>query len=179
MSVASEAFEKSIQDAENLLSHFNKLNQKPPPPENEVLKRAGLVMAMTAWETYVEDRVLEASKERLARLDDAALREFVQEKLTDEIKRLHNPTARKTAQLFKDYAAVDVVPSWTWNNYPSEIACKTLDRFMKLRGDVVHRSRPTVKGPPSADPVTKDDLRRVIRFLRDLVAATERAFEGV
>lgn len=54
---ACEVFAQSILDAENLLSHFNTLNTKPPPPEIEVLKRAGLIMAMTAWETYVEDRV--------------------------------------------------------------------------------------------------------------------------
>jgi hypothetical protein len=51
---ASEVFAQSILDAESLLAHFNKLNTKPPPPEIEVLKRAGLIMAMTAWETYVE-----------------------------------------------------------------------------------------------------------------------------
>ena len=61
MSNASDTFVQSIQDAENLLKHFNALNTKPPPPEIEVLKRAGLIMAMTAWETYVEDRLLEAS----------------------------------------------------------------------------------------------------------------------
>jgi hypothetical protein len=72
-SVASEAFEMSIQDAENLQSHFDKLNQEPLLPENGVLKRAGLVMAMTAWETRVEDRALEASKVRVAMLDDTAL----------------------------------------------------------------------------------------------------------
>jgi hypothetical protein len=53
-SQASLTFTEAIKDAENLLGHFDKLNTKPPPPENEVLKRAGLIMAMTAWETYVE-----------------------------------------------------------------------------------------------------------------------------
>ena len=62
MSKASDTFLQSILDAENLLDHFNKLNSHPPPPETEVLKRAGLIMAMTAWETYVEDRVLEAQR---------------------------------------------------------------------------------------------------------------------
>ena len=60
MSDASDTFVQSIQDAENLLKHFNARNTKPPPPEIEVLKRAGLIMAMTAWETYVEDRLQEA-----------------------------------------------------------------------------------------------------------------------
>ena len=59
MSKASDTFAQSILDAENLLAHFNSLNTHPPPEENEVLKRAGLIMAMTASETYVEDRVQE------------------------------------------------------------------------------------------------------------------------
>lgn len=53
MSKAGNAFLRSIQDAENLLAHFNTLNTKPPPPEIEVLKRAGLIMAMTAPETFL------------------------------------------------------------------------------------------------------------------------------
>jgi hypothetical protein len=70
MSEAGSNFKNSIQDAENLLAHFNSLNSlngQPPAPELEVLKRAGLIMAMTAWETYVEDCVAEACDERLSR----------------------------------------------------------------------------------------------------------------
>ena len=92
MSKASDTFTQAILYAENLLKHFKTLNTKPPPLEIEVLKRAGLIMAMTAWETYVEDRVTEAASERLAALADSAIGAFVQSKLNDEIKRLHNPT---------------------------------------------------------------------------------------
>jgi hypothetical protein len=51
-SKASLTFTEAIKDAENLLAHFNTLNTLPPPPQTEVLKRAGVVMAMTAWETW-------------------------------------------------------------------------------------------------------------------------------
>lgn len=54
MSKAKQAFHYSIKDAEELLEHFDSLNAKPPPANAEVLKRAGLVMALTAWETYVK-----------------------------------------------------------------------------------------------------------------------------
>ena len=81
MSAASDAFEQSILDAENLLAHFNKLNTNPPPPETEVLKRAGLIMAMTAWETYVEDRVTEAPAQRLRSLTDESFATFVRARL--------------------------------------------------------------------------------------------------
>jgi hypothetical protein len=175
MSQASDTFLKSILDAENLLDHFNKLNSHPPPPEIEVLKRAGLIMAMTAWETYVEDRVLEAAEERLGALTDRSIVEFVQSKLDEEIKRLHNPTADKTIQLFRDYAGVDVTQYWSWNNTDSKAISDRLNQYVKLRGDVVHRSRTIEPGPPRAHPVTKEDLERAIRFLKNLVQATEKA----
>lgn len=174
---ASEVFAQSILDAENLLAHFNKLNTKPPPPEIEVLKRAGLIMAMTAWETYVEDRVTEAVTARLRGLADSSIAEFVQAKLADEIKRLHNPTSEKTIHLFRDYANVDLTDKWVWNNYEAKAVRERLNQYMKLRGDVVHRSRTIEPGPPKAHPVTKEDLEKVIRFLRALVEATEKALQ--
>lgn len=176
MSKANETFTQSILDAENLLKHFNTLNTKPPPPEIEVLKRAGLIMAMTAWETYVEDRVMEAAAERLRGLVDSSIGAFVQSKLDDEIKRLHNPTSDKSLQLFRDYAGMDLTEKWAWNNHDAKAVRERLNKYMKLRGDVVHRSRTIEPGPTKAHPVTKEDLEKAIRFLKDLVAATESAF---
>ena len=151
MTKANDTFTHSIQDAENLLKHFDQLNKLPPPPENEVLKRAGLIMAMTAWETYVEDRLLEAAEERLKCLADTSIAAFMQLKLNDEIKRLHNPTSEKSLQLFRDFAGVDLTSKWTWNNVDAKAARLRLDEYIKLRGDVVHRSRP-VPSRSSASP---------------------------
>lgn len=175
MSRASGTFEQSILDAENLLEHFNTLNSQPPPPEIEVLKRAGLIMAMTAWETYVEDRVLEAAEERLRAVADRSIAAFVQAKLDEDIKRLHNPTADKTIQMFRDYAGLDVTDHWSWHDTDSKTIRDRLNQYVKRRGDVVHRSRLIEPGPPAAHPVTKDYLERAIRFLRNLVQATEKA----
>src|SRR5210317_1173051 len=116
MSKAADAFEDSIGDAETLLGHFNKLNTHPPPPDIEVLKRAGLIMAMTAWETYVEDLLQEASEQRLAALRNREIAEFVRSKLNEEINRLHNPGYQKTITLFRDYAGIDLTNYWSWNN---------------------------------------------------------------
>jgi len=175
MSRAAETFAQAILDAEHLLKHFNQLNTKPPPPDTEVLKRAGLIMAMTAWETYVEDRIAEAAVERLRGIADSGIAAFVQSRLDDEIKRLHNPTSEKTIQLFRDYAGVDVSAHWHWNGIEAKTARERLNQYMKLRGDVVHRSRTVVPGPPQAHPVTKEDLEKTIRFLKQLVQQTEAA----
>ena len=175
MSKASDTFSESISDAENLLKHFNSLNTMPPPPELEVLKRAGLVMAMTAWETYVEDRLAESCAERLGNLTDRFIAELVESKLADEIKRLNTPNSQKTIELFRDYAGVDLGKCWSWNGYDSMIVRERLNQYLKLRGEVVHRSRPASVSP-STHPVKKGDLEKAIRFLKNLVDATERAF---
>jgi len=36
-----------------------------PPKDTEVLKRAGLILAVTAWETYVEDRARQSMEAQL------------------------------------------------------------------------------------------------------------------
>ncbi|MBI2770409.1 MAG: hypothetical protein HYX47_12355 [Burkholderiales bacterium] len=174
-SQASLTFAEAIKDAENLLAHFDKLNTKPPPPENEVLKRAGLVMAMTAWETYVEDRVIEAASARLSTVSDALLASFVKTRLKEEVNKLHNPSSEKTIQLFADYAGVDVSSHWNWSHVEPSVAKQRLNGYLKLRGDVVHRSRLVTKGPPQPHPVTREDLQKAVGFLKELVKGTERA----
>lgn len=179
MSKASDTFTKSIQDAENLLGIFDDLIPKPKPPlrKNEVLKRAGLVMAMTAWETYVEDRLVEACDDRLCDVRDQSIAEFVRNKLGEEIKRLHNPASQKSIELFRDYAAVDLSQCWHWNNCEFDVVKEKLDDYMKLRGDLVHRSPTVSDGTPAGDPVKKEELHKAINFLKSLVNATEKAFE--
>jgi hypothetical protein len=175
VSRAQTAFLESIKDAENLLSFFDQLNVKPPPPELEVLKRAGLVMAMTAWETYVEDRLEEAVDARLSGVSDSLVGTFMAKRLAEELKRLHNPSSAKTIQLFLDYTSVDMSSAWAWNNVEPKKAREKLDAYLKLRGTVVHRSRVIEKGPPKPDAVTRDALLKTIGFLKELVKATDRA----
>jgi hypothetical protein len=47
---------------------------------------------------------------------------------------------------------------------------------MKLRGDIVHRSRSITPGEPNSHPVKKADLEKAINFLKSLVDATEQSF---
>jgi hypothetical protein len=176
MFTAAETFHQSIQDAQNLLKHFDTLNKQPPAPENEVLKRAGLIMALTAWETYVEDRLQEITTHRLANLNDPVIAEFVRCRLDEDIKRLHNPNSNKTLELFRSYAGIDVSRSWSWENKDPTAAREQLDQYLSLRGDVVHRSRKVnPAGPPQPHPVKKEELKRAVQFLKSLVKATEDA----
>ena len=108
MSRALTDFESGIKDAEELLAHFDSLNQKPPPPNAEVLKRAALVMAFTAWETYVEDRLREEVKAKLGFVAGSTLGNFVLKRLERDLKTFHNPDSEKTRRIFLDYLGLDL-----------------------------------------------------------------------
>ena len=177
MSRASISFSASIEDATTLLNHFDVLH-KQNAETAEVLKRAGLVMALTAWETYVEDRAQEAVSARLKAVCGSPIGDFVITKLAEELKRFHNPTSEKTKKLFLDYLQVDVCASWKWLNYEPATAKKTLDDLILRRGDVVHRSKSVKAGAPSPHLVKRDDLEKAIRFLKGLVDATDSALES-
>ena len=172
---AALAFQSSIKDAEELLGHFDKANAKPPPPPNaEVLKRAGLIMALTAWETFVEDRAKEALDQRLAAVKGSPVATFVERRLDEEIKRLHNPTTEKSRKLFLDYVGVDVTTTWSWNGVTTEKAQQTLEGLLAKRGAAAHRS--DAGGPVNQSHLVKrDDLEKAIKFLRQLVERTDAA----
>ncbi len=167
------SFQHAIQDAEELLAHFDAINTKPPPPNAEVLKRAGLIMALTAWETYVEDRVAEEIDRRLGIISGSPVATLVKKKLAEDLKRLHNPTSEKTRKLFLEYCEIDVTGKWAWANMTPEDACNTLDRYLEKRGNAAHRSDATAAN--QGHLVKREDLAKVIRFLKSLVEKTDAA----
>lgn len=177
MPTAKETFDSSIKDASDLLDHFDKINTKPPPPNAEVLKRAGLVMAITAWETYVEDRVAEAVRARLGTDQVGFSGQFVLRSLQKELKQFNNPNTEKTAKLFREFLDLDVTRTWIWNNYDADRVKLELNTLIGKRGDAVHRSKPLMIGNPPPHLIKRDELEKAIRFLKLLVDATDKATE--
>lgn len=172
---ALEAFEHAIQDSTDLLDHFEKLSRNPPPPpEAEVLKRASLVMALAALETYIEDRIAEAAAAVVgAGGAHARLAAFYTESLANDLKYFHTPSTDRVKAIFKKYLDVDVTEGWSWNNYDPLRARAELNRIAKKRGDISHRSLRPIPGKPDPHAVTKDELKKIIRFIKDLVGATD------
>lgn len=174
MTSAKETFDNSIKDAASLLDLFDEINAAAPPA-NQVLKRAGLIVAFTAWETYVEDRVVELVELSTTNEKASFSGQFLKRSLEIELKRFHNPSSEKTVKLFHDFVGIDVSEGWTWNNYDKDRVKTELDALIVKRGDAVHRARANVVGPTPPHLIKRDELERAIRFLRALVEATEAA----
>jgi hypothetical protein len=179
MSKAKTQFDESIKDAEELLSHYDRATGgkvSAPPKDAEVLKRAGLILALTAWETYVEDRVKEALEAQLAGLKGSPVHALVLKKFDEEMKRFHTPNTEKTRELFQSYTGKDVTKAWTtWGGDAAKAAAK-LNELVKQRGQAAHRSKvssATPKKGVAPHLITRDNLGKAVNFLKALVESTE------
>ena len=171
---AFQTFEHAIQDADDLLNHFDALNKHPPPPEIEVLKRASLVMALAALETYIEDRIVEAAEAVAGRDSEINhLVKFYNSCLENDLKVFHTPTSDRIKVIFVKYLSIDVTEGPTWNQYDPNRARIQLNKIAKKRGDIAHRSSRPVAGQPTPHAVTREDLAKSIRFIKNLVKATD------
>jgi len=178
-SQAFEAFSHVIQDSVDLMNHFDALNKQPPPPEIEVLKRASLVMALAALETYFEDRISEAVGAICVQSSaEDRLENFYKLALEVELKSFHSPNVDRVKLLFTKYLNLDVTEGWSWNNCDPEQAKIELDRLVKKRGDIAHRSLRPLPGQAAPHAVKKDDMRKHIRFIKELVKATDVYLES-
>jgi len=175
MTKAYDAFERSIKDAEELLQRFDAEKKTSSGQSGEVLKRAGLVMALAAWETYVKDRLQSEIDTWLQSVEGSPLGKFVRRRLEEDLKRFFNPNAERTRRIFMDYFDVDITKDWVWANYDSSASKKKLDALVAKRGDAAHKAKTAPH--PSAEPhkVTREELDKGIRFLKGLAAATENA----
>ena len=169
---ASLTFDHAIQDAVDLVNHFDKLNTQPPPPENEVLKRASLVMALAALETYFEDRLVEAV-DAICGEGESAQNRFMRDSLANDLKYFHTPSTDRVRPLFQKYLGADITEGWSWNNMEPSTARNELNKLAKKRGDIAHRSWRPANGVPTKHAVSRDDLRRHIHFCRQVVLATD------
>lgn len=173
-----QTFNHSIQDATELLNHFDALNTNPPPPNAEVLKRASLVMALAALETYIEDRIIEAATKVAGGSSNGGhLASFFTTSLQNDLKYFHTPSTDRVRPIFEKYLGIDITKGWVWNHFDSARAKSELNKIAKKRGDIAHRSLRPQPGQPVPHAVTRDELRKHIRFICDLVAATDKYLE--
>lgn len=176
MSKAAKIFEISITDSIDLLKCYDGLNKSSPHSAPEVLKRAALIMVLTAWETYVEDRVIEILDVKYGVIKGSSLGDFVEKKLAEELKVFNNPNSQKTKKLFMDFIGIDVTEKWHWANNDPQSARTILNQWINKRGEAVHRSRVEQQ---EAHIVKRDELDKCVRFFKELVNATEGALDSV
>jgi hypothetical protein len=175
MSRAKDAFDLGMGDAEVLLARLYDKDAKLTQGQGEVHKRATLLLACAAWETYVEERVNESLTAKIDAVGSNDFTEFVKRKFEEELKSFTNPNAEKTRKLFRDFLVMkDVTHLWRLSGYTPEQARERLDSLLKKRGHAAHHTRSAKQGAAAPHLITKPELEKGLNFLKMLVEATEK-----
>ena len=96
MSKAKESFRLAITDAEELLSCYDQINkEKSDTSPPEALKRASLILVLTAWETYVEDMATELFEQKFGALKGCHIGNFMEQQFSTRLKMFNNPDSVK------------------------------------------------------------------------------------
>lgn len=155
-------FDTAIADAERLLEIFDKLSPAERK-DNEVLKRAALVMTLTAWETFIESWLRAQMCKKLAALKGSFAGDYIQKKYNEAINQLNNPNSNKVPQLSLEFLLFDITELWQWNNFDKVAACAQLNKYLALRGEVVHQGRSSHYSK-NQHLVKRDELDKAISF---------------
>ncbi|WP_305408201.1 HEPN domain-containing protein [Photobacterium leiognathi] len=174
MCKAIDVFDISIQDAERILEAYDRMKEIPDLGRDpEELKRAALIMSLTAWETYVEDKVSEVIALKTDMLKGSHFGDFINSTLEKELKFFHTPNSKKTKDIFERFLGIDVTEYWTWPGYekPENTRAK-LNEWIKMRGEAVHRAVPDKQ---TEHLINKKDAEKCIKFFKKLVEVTDKA----
>ena len=83
MTNAYEIFKQSIIEAKDLLECFITLNSHSELTAPDALKKASLILALTAWETYVEDVITEIFNVKFSMVKGSMLGNFADKQLKE------------------------------------------------------------------------------------------------
>lgn len=176
MSKAYESFEVAIKDVEDIFDIWNFINREHKDKNPEALKRSALVMALTAWETYVEDRFKELVDTNIRGIKGSPVYHYIDQKVNNDLRYFHTPNSKKVKELFQPLLNEDITLCWSWETYEPSSAKKKLNEYIGLRGDVVHRA---VVEKDQPHPVKKDDIEKCIRFLKSLTKTMDTYLNSV
>jgi hypothetical protein len=156
---ASQQFTNQIGYVDQLISIHAKLQTgKGRRHEQEAIHRAGVVMTVAAWESYIENVLLEgvAAIESNAGIGIAAAAapavpippwarhtfDLRRTEIKNSIKKFNTPNAVNVRDLFVDSLEFNPWLSWNWNapnrQWNSDEMRKHLNQWLDIRHSVAH-----------------------------------------
>jgi hypothetical protein len=159
--------------------------------EQDAIHRAGVVMTVAAWESYIEKVLIEAFAAVVASAAGGPnwARHILTLKST-EVKEVasdfHTPNGENVQRMFKRALEFDPIPSWIWtaphrNWNPDEMKTR-LNAWVKIRHSVAHggdlpNNIQWIKHPATQLPrLNLTLLKECKRFFEHVVIQTDDAF---
>lgn len=174
MTSSLKQFNQALSEARELFDCYDTLNSHPELSPPSALKKACLILTLTAWETYVEDVVTEIFDIKFNVIKGSMVGNFAEKQLYERLKFFNNPNSQKTKHLFEEFFGIDVTEKWSWPNVTPHEARTQLNKWISKRGEAVHRVEVYLNQP---QVVNKAELGKCLRFFEELAKTTDAALE--
>jgi hypothetical protein len=186
-SQANSRFSVLMESVDQLRQIHGRLQQgRGRRHQQESLHRAGVVMTVAAWESYVESVL----REGMAALQPAAgapnwamiVQQLAMVRANAEAAQLHTPNAENVRRLFETTIVYNPHADWHWTatrrNWTGPQVSARLNEWLRIRHSVAHGgdlpSNLAWIQSSAGDPrLTLPLLRECARFFGRLVAATD------
>ena len=199
---ASQSFNNLIGFVDQLVQIHGKLQTgRGRRHEQDAIHRAGVVMTIAAWESFVEKVVMEGLDALGANAGLAAAVPVAagaappawakhafglrRAELANSIKRFNTPNAANVRDLFLEALEFNPWPSWTWHAGPrqwnTEEMRRRLNNWLDVRHSVAHgfelpNDVQWLQGPNGRPRLTLDLVKECKAFFGRLVAQTDAEF---
>lgn len=102
------------------------------------------------------------------RLAGSGWRNVMDQYLKSRLGRFNTPTSENISELFEKTIGLKNLPSrWRWKGTSAERAAEKLNRYIRIRGRIAHRTK-------QSKPVHKSHAKQFYAHIRQLVNCTER-----
>ena len=157
-SFEAQAFEIDLEEAKTLLDTARNV---AAGMQQSVLLRAGVILAITAWDVFVKDALRTLFDER--KVDAGSWQPYIQGRFENEMLRLNTPNLDNIKPILKNFCNIDTIGTWASPIMSDKMVKDTLDYYIQLRGHLTHRGKHSKQAQ-----VTIAELLDMIAFLEAL-----------
>ncbi len=170
----------------------------------EFFLHAGIILSVTAWETYIEDMISDAFTRKLAKATqpkdllstfnsvakvwlsnqpkppDLAMwtsdswKDVIKEYFRTELMAINTPDRKNIRAISTKYLDFDLVERWSGGNETTLNAGQKLDELITLRGSLVHNP---VKFYKESGDLNEQDVEDAIALINVLSEYTDEALQ--
>ncbi len=196
-SVALQSFNELMTSVDQLIAIHARIQEgRGRRHRQEAIHRAGVVLIVAAWQSYIEKVAIEALSKIERRIDVdengdptpvwvRASFKFRKPAVNKSIGDLNTPNSNNVIRLFEWSFGFNPRPHWVWDSprrqWNSQEFCDRTDEWLRIRHTIAHGndlpSNLTWIKNAAGDPrLTLSLLKECQRHFRELVRRTDKSF---
>ena len=172
-SKALKNFEKDIKDVKSLKDLASMQNKSDKEIDHRInaIYRSAFILAFTAWETFIYERIKQPWKDPEDSPNSIAVRFYAQE-INQELQQYTTPRADRIKNLTVKFWGFDLTKEWSTKGKNSEQTSKKLNEIASFRGELAHNSVTALRKKQKSLSGPRI-LNTCVEFLEELTLSTE------